>query len=123
LDDPSELSLEGRLVSFLGSLRGDVAFPDEYQEKPLSATTLRVKLRGELWRAKLQLKTHYVYSVTATGSLSNGRANGLVVLRSIDKIKRRGGIRVVDFSCTPLITGCGGGGPLEIPKKLILTEP
>jgi hypothetical protein len=115
--DISRLSLEGKLISFSGSLLGKVAFPDQYTEKPVSSTTLTVKGRQQTWRAELQLKTHYIYSVTATGSLSDGRANGLLVMRGIERVQERARTRTVEFSCTPLITGCGGGGPLGIPRE------
>jgi hypothetical protein len=117
IKDLSHLSIAGRLVSFSGSLRGHVAFPEEYAETPVSTTTLIVKDQAQSWRAELKLKTHYVYSVTATGSLSKGHSNGLLVMRGIERVRERGRKRVVDFSCTPLITGCGGGGPLEIPRE------
>jgi hypothetical protein len=117
LKDLSRLSLAGKLISFSGSLLGNVAFPDQYGERPVTSTRLTVKGRLQTWRAELQLKTHYVYSVTATGSLSHGRANGLLVMRGIERVQQKGGRRTIDFSCTPLITGCGGGGPLEIPPE------
>jgi hypothetical protein len=115
LEDLSAPSLEGKLVSFFGRLRGDVAFPDQYVQQPLSKTTLRVKGDGQVWKTHMELKTHYVYSVTATGSLSRGWGNGLIIMRGINEAKVRGKIRVVEFHCTPLIIGCGGGGLLKIP--------
>jgi hypothetical protein len=62
----------------------------------------------------MELKTHYVYSMTAARSLSNGTENGLLALRSVDSIKVRGKRRLVDFSCTPLMIG---NGALEIPES------
>lgn len=117
LKDLSQLSLEGRLISFFGPLHGKVAYPNEYVEKPLSSTTLTVKERGQTWKTNLDLKTHYVYSVTATGSLSRGHGCGLLLMRGITHLRTRGKTRVVEFSCTPIIIGSGGGGPLEIPHE------
>jgi hypothetical protein len=120
LEDLSGSCLEGKLISFFGRLRGDVAFPDQYVQRPLSRTTLRVRGDGQIWKAHMELKTHYIYSVTATGSLSRGWGNGLLIMRGINEAKVRGKVRVVEFHCTPLIIGCGGGGPLKIspPSKI-----
>lgn len=115
LKDLSQVSLEGKLISFFGSLHGDVAFPDQYLQKPVSSTTLTVKVRGQVWSTTLNLRTHYVYSVTATSSLSSGHGYGLLAMRGITRAQTRARTRTVEFSSTPLIVGCGGGGPLEIP--------
>ena len=118
--DLKHLSLAGKLVTFSGSLLGKVAFPDKYADQPVSTTTLTVKQRGQIWRSELRLKTHYVYSMTATGSLSDGHANGVLVMRGIDRVQEIKRRRIVEFSCTPLISGCGGGGPLQIPSESIV---
>jgi hypothetical protein len=115
--DLSCLSLAGRLISFSGSLRGNVAFPDTYARSPVSKTVLTVQGGMQTWRTELLLKTHYVYSTTAASSLSKGRSNGLLIMRGIERIKVNGRRRIVEFSCTPLMTGCGGGGPLDIPTE------
>ena len=116
LEDPTKARLEGRLVSFRGRLRGRVALPEEWKRVPLSKTVLMVNLVAEVWRTFLELKTHYVYSMTAAGSLSRGIENGLVIMRSIDSVRLRGfKRRIVQFSCTPLIIG---NGALEIPDPL-----
>ncbi len=115
LKDISRLSLEGRLISFFGPLNGDVACPDQYIQKPVSSTTLTIKAPRQVWTATFNLRTHYVYSVTAIASLSKGHGCGIVVMRGITQVQTRGKARIVEFSCTPLIIGSGGGGPLKIP--------
>ena len=115
LKDLSGLSLEGKLISFFGRLRGSVAHPDQYVQQPLSQATLDMKIGAQRWRTELELKTHYVYSVTAAASLSKGCSSGLLMLREISEVKGKGNARRVEFRCTPLIIGSGGGGPLKIP--------
>lgn len=117
LKDLSGLSIEGKLISFFGRLRGDVAHPDQYVRKPLSKTILDVKNGAQRWRTELELKTHYVYSVTAATSLSKGCSSGLLMMREIGEVKGRGKARRVEFRCIPLIIGSGGGGPLKIPPQ------
>lgn len=113
LVDPDEVALAGRIVSFRGSVRGRIAFPQEWQTKPLSKALLTVR-RGKItWRSTLELKTHYVYSVTAAVALGKGTENGLLVFRGINSSMDSGGRRTVDFTCTPLIIG---NGVLKIPE-------
>ncbi len=113
LDEPLNAQLAGKLVSFRGPLRGKVAIPEDWRQIPISKTVLAVKANTTSWRSILELKTHYVYSMTAASSLSKGTANGLVIMRSIDSVRSKGKKRrVILFSCTPLIIG---NGALDIP--------
>jgi len=88
-------------------LHGKVADPDEYTEKPVTQTLLTVEQEDVRWRSILNLKTHYVYSMTASLSLSKGTLNGIIMIRNIDAVKEIKSGRVVTFSCTPLIIGSG----------------
>jgi hypothetical protein len=116
LREPMEAVLRGKLISFKGSVRGRVALPSQYQAEPISKTKLHVRTRTGVWRTVLNLKTHYVYSTTATMPLSRGTENGLLVMRSVDAVRKTGPRREVEFSCTPLIIG---NGALEIPDSTI----
>lgn len=108
LEDPLALRIAGRFVSFEGRLRGKVAFPDEWRKKAVSNILLECRSGSESWRSILKLKTHYVYSVTAASALSHGMENGLLIVRSIDSVQRKGSRRrIVQFSSTPLIIGSG----------------
>ena len=109
LENPVTPGLTGRLVSFEGRMSGDIAFPDNFRETPISRTTLTVQ-GSRPWRAILTLKTHYVYSMTAADPLGSGRENGILVFRSVDAVPRRGAVR---FSATPLIIG---NGVLSVPS-------
>lgn len=115
LEDPVNGGLAGSLVAFEGRMKGAVATPDEWEEKPGTETTLTVEGDKAIMTTKLRLKTHYVYSFTAAQSLSNGRGCGLLIIRSIDLVRTRNRKRVMAFSSTPLIIGSGGGKLLEIP--------
>lgn len=117
MKDLSRLSLDGRLFSFFGALRGNVAFPNQYIQRPVSSTILTIRARGQIWKASLELKTHYVYSITAASCLSGGHSSGIFMMRGISQTQTKGKTRAVEFSCTPLILGSGGGGPLKIPKE------
>jgi hypothetical protein len=110
--EPEDSNLAGRLVVFKGLVRGRVAIPEEWREKPLSKITLTVKSGLHQWKTTLNLKTHYVYSMTASLALKRGVENGLLLFRSIDGVRQKGRNTVVDFSCTPLMVG---NGTLEIP--------
>ena len=60
-----------------------------------------------IWRSKMKLKTHYVYSDTAAESLSDGYENGVLFVRAISAPHTASGKRVVEFDSTPLIIGNG----------------
>ena len=107
LDDPTLASLSGSLVSFDGRLKGRVASPDNYKATPLSRITLTVRSKKSTWTTSLLLKTHYVYSVTGAQSLEGGRANGVLLFRSINRLQQRKGRNQVDYQATPLIIGSG----------------
>ncbi len=110
-----EIGLAGKLIAFEGSLNGKVAYPAEWQENPVSTTRLTVSdEHGEI-SVTLNLKTHYIYSETATHSLSDGRGCGLLLLRSIDSVQKQNKRSIIVASATPLIIGSGGGGFLQIP--------
>lgn len=113
LDDPISSGLGGSLIAFEGHLEGEVAYPDEWETNPVSETELRVSNDDTEWFSTLRLKTHYVYSLTASSCLASGRGCGLLLLRSIDDVSddRK---RLVSFTSTPLIVGGGGGKLLEI---------
>jgi hypothetical protein len=114
LEDPSSAKLQGQIVSFCGKLRGKVVLPNEWKKTPISRVLLTVRAGKDTWRSQLELKTHYVYSMTAAVSLGKGTENGLVVMRSVDSVREKGKTRrVVQFSCTPLIIG---NGVLAIPE-------
>jgi hypothetical protein len=107
LDHPCDAGLSGRLVSFEAQFNGDVADRDNWRETPVT-TTLLTRDRGDrTWTSELHLKTHYIYSETASIPLSKFTENGLLAFRRVEseKVSRRR--RVVTFSCTPLIIGNG----------------
>ncbi len=114
LDDPLNSGLSGQLVAFEANLEGDVKYPDQWEIHPLTTTNLYLSGNGTTFTSTLNLKTHYIYSVTASASLSGGRSYGLLILRTIDSVKENGE-RIVKFSCSPLMIGCGGGALLNIP--------
>jgi hypothetical protein len=89
-----------------------VPIPSEWKNKPLGSTRLTMRAGRVTWSCTLQLKTHYVYSMTAAQALGGGMENGLILFRSIDDVSRTGGRRRVTFSSTPLILG---NGALAIP--------
>ncbi len=115
LDNPEELNVEGSLVVFDGRLSGKVVDPSKYKAFPLTNTTLKVVNKNITWSSDLSIKTHYVYSDTAAQSLSSGRTNGILIFRGVEKVRKSKAKIHVTFSCTPLMLGCGGGGPLNIP--------
>lgn len=107
LENPAESGLEGSLVSFIGNFHGDVAFPDEWEEKPVSKTTLALEKDSTIWKSELYLKTHYIYSDTAVMSLDKGKENGILVFRSIELVEKQDDKKIVIFKSTPLIIGSG----------------
>lgn len=115
LEDPKGVCASGRLVTLRGDLRGEYFRLDSYDTQRTVKTGLVLREGDATWRSVLNLKTHYVYSSTAAQQLSRGKAYGLVCFRQVERVKRRGDETVVDFTCTPLILGSGGGGPMEIP--------
>ena len=106
LEDPKAAKLDGCLVAFEGSLKGNVR-PPKIWEKWVTQTRLTRATDGAKWWSDLKMKTHYVYSVTAAESLSCGYENGLLILRSVLSTRRRNGQRVVNFDAIPLIIGSG----------------
>jgi hypothetical protein len=89
-------------------LRPVVPVPNKWKATPLSKVLFTFKSGLDTWKSVLELKTHYVYSMTAAGALSRGTENGLFVMRSIDSVQKRGPKRrVVTFSCSSLIIGNG----------------
>jgi len=109
-----DIDINGSLITFNGFLNGDVNPPGSYKTNPIGYTQLTIKDDMNVWLSKLSIKTHYVYSETAAESLSKGRSQGVLFFRSIDDIEISQEPRKIKFSCTPLIMGCGGGGPLKI---------
>jgi hypothetical protein len=119
IPDPEDLCLAGKLVVFRGLVRGKVALPEEWRAKPLSNVLLTVRSGFHHWRTVLNLKTHYVYSMTASSALSKGTENGLLLFRSIDTVRRTGRRVAVEYSCTPLMIG---NGALDIPDQRASTR-
>lgn len=109
---PEELRLEGSLISFHGYVNGNVALPDEWKEKPMSEITLSFIEGNKIWKSKLFLKTHYIYSTTASLALESGRENGILVIRGVERVENIGGRQIVVFKSTPLIIG---SGVLQVP--------
>jgi hypothetical protein len=107
LEDPKGAKLDGCLVAFEGSLKGNVRPPKIWEKWPVTQTRLTRTTDGAKWWSDLKIKTHYVYSVTAAESLSAGYENGLLILRSVLRTRRRNGKRVVNFDAIPLIIGSG----------------
>jgi hypothetical protein len=107
LEDPKAAKLDGCLVAFEGSLKGNVRPPKSWEKSPVTQTRLTRAIDGEKWWSDLKIKTHYVYSVTAAESLSEGYENGLLILRSVVSTRRCNGKRVVNFDAIPLIIGSG----------------
>lgn len=114
LDDPMNSRLAGTLIAFEGRLNGDVAPPSQWEDKPVSETGLSITHENTKIYSNLKLKTHYVYSVTGASSLEKGRACGLLLLRGFSSVSYENGIRHVEFQCSPLIIGSGGGGLLQL---------
>jgi hypothetical protein len=107
LEDPKAAKLDGCLVAFEGSLKGNVRPPKIWEKWPITQTRLTRATDGAKWWSDLKIKTHYVYSVTAAESLSDGYENGLLILRSVVSTRRRNEKRVVNFDAIPLIIGSG----------------
>jgi len=112
LEEPAEAGLAGRLVAISGNVKGKFFDIDEYEKRPVVQTAFVASSDIAVWRSELNLKTHYIYSDTAAQALRSGRMHGLVVLRDIVAVKKRGERVIVDFSCTPLILG--GGSELRV---------
>ena len=115
LEKPMESGFSGKLVAFEGNLEGDVVPPSEWEETPVSETRLEIRNEGVKVRTDLSLKTHYIYSVTGAESLEEGRGCGLLFLRNFSDVSTEDGVRTIEFDCSPLIIGSGGGKLLEIP--------
>ncbi len=107
LEEPKAASLGGCLVAFEGSLKGNVMPPKAWEKSPVTQTRLTRALDDAKWRSDLKIKTHYVYSVTAAQSLSDGYENGLMILRSVMSMRRRNGKRIVNFDAIPLMIVSG----------------
>ena len=107
LEDPKAAKLEGGLVAFEGSLKGKVSPLNSWEKCPVTQTRLTRRLDNSEWRCDLKIKTHYVYSVTAAESLSDGYENGLLILRSVIGERRRDRKSIVNFDAIPLIIGSG----------------
>jgi hypothetical protein len=106
-DEPSEVELAGSLLTFDGTIRGDVPHPSEWRTQPTSSVVVRCTEGNQSMISTLALKTHYVYSDTAAMSLSKGRANGVLVFRGVEKVIKRGRKRRVEISASPLLIGTG----------------
>jgi len=115
LDDPLSARLAGTLIAFEGKLQGVVASPGEWRDHALSETRLSLSDRTTTISTVLRLKTHYVYSQTASFSLAQGRGYGLLLFRDFDSVTESRGRRTMSFTSTPLMIGCGGGELLQIP--------
>jgi len=107
LEDPKAAKLDGCLIAFEGSLKGNVKPPKTCDRWPVTQTRLTRSVDGAKWWCDLKIKTHYVYSVTAAESLSDGYENGLLILRSIISARRRNGRISVKLDAIPLIIGSG----------------
>ena len=107
LDDPKGAKLDGSIVAFEGPLKGKVSPPKTWEKSPVTKTRLTRNLKNSKWWCDLKIKTHYVYSVTAAESLSDGYENGLLILRSVISTRRIGRKRIVHFDAIPLIIGNG----------------
>lgn len=114
LENILDLDLAGSLITFDGKFRGRIENPKYYKSTSVCYTILRIKSDNEIWLTRLGIKTHYVYSFTASDNLSDGSGNGVLLFRSIDSVRKNANTRVVKYSCTPLIIGSGGGGTLRI---------
>jgi hypothetical protein len=115
LDTTAESGFLGRLVTLNGRTRGKHFQHTDFEKLPLTRTTVLLESDEAVWRGILDIKTHYVYSSTAAHALAHGRTQGVVLIRDIRRMNMRGDKRVVNFTCSPLILGSGGGGPLQIP--------
>jgi hypothetical protein len=107
LEKPEVANLAGSLVAFEGQVKGDIAPPRKWEQKPVCYTVLSRESFDTIWRSKLALKTHYVYSVTAAECLSDGYENGVLMIRGIRNLGKKKGKRVVEFDATSLIIGNG----------------
>ena len=103
---PQDLDLKGAIISFEGVIRGDVPWPADWENTPVSSVEIVTTSGNVEWASILQIKTHYVYSTTAASSLSSGSANGLLVFRGFAG-KSDGDDGPVTYSATPLIIGTG----------------
>lgn len=115
LDDIENAPIMGRLITLSGRVKGKCIHPDRFGTEPTSATHFSQKIGTTVLRSIFNLKTHYIYSDTAAQSLSSGRTQGVAVLRGIKSVKQQKTQRVIEFECSPLILGGGGGGELQIP--------
>jgi hypothetical protein len=107
LQDPRAANIQGSLIAFEGSFKGKVKPPGTWKQSPITHTRLTRSVDSAKWWCDLKIKTHYVYSVTAAESLSDGYENGLLFLRSIKSARRRNGRISVEFDAVPLIIGSG----------------
>ncbi len=108
LERPEEAGLQGILVSFKAKVSGDVAAPREWEKRPVTETTLMAHNNFSTWESVLRLKTHYIYSLTASSTLSDGTENGLLIMRQIRDVDYTDNHNMhVVFESMPLILGVG----------------
>ena len=107
LERPEEAGLQGILVSFKSKVTGDVAAPVEWEQRRVSDTTLVAQNDISTWKSVFHLKTHYIYSLTASFSLSDGTENGIFIMRKIREVKYIDNKIDVFFESMPLILGLG----------------
>lgn len=115
LDDPLNSGLSGVLVAFEAKLKGSVKYPKDWKTSPVTTTELTLSNKNTIIKSTLYFKTHYIYSDTASQSLSSGRSYGLLLFRDFKSVSKINSKRVVEFSSIPIIIGCGGGSLLNIP--------
>lgn len=108
LDNPIQANLEGSLVAFRAKVKGKIYPPSDWKKNPIGYTELVHKNKNITWRSQLKLKSHYVYSITASEDLSDGNQNGLLILRSIERINKGNRQKEIIFKAIPLIMGFGG---------------
>jgi hypothetical protein len=108
LGNPMQSNLEGSIVAFKAKVKGEVFSPSKWRTNPIGYTELIYKNKNVTWRSQMKLKTHYVYSVTASEDLSDGNQSGLLILRSIERVNKGNYQKEIIFKAIPLIMGFGG---------------
>lgn len=105
LDKEEEFDgLSGRLVSFRLTIYGkDIHIPRMWKEHPVGQIHSRIKKGSLIYRVRMSLRTHYLFSDTAAINLSRGRVAGIGMLQGavIDGNE-------IELTLTPLLIGTGG---------------
>lgn len=98
-------AFEGSLVTFALSVHGKgLRPPGMWEEHPVASLQARTKIGKQIFRVKMQLRTMYLFSDTASVNLRQARASGLGIF--LGATKNDAG--EIEVALVPLLIGTGG---------------